>query len=216
MAVEEENIQDETIHHEIPHHRETAESHQENLYITAQQSRAIDALLMGKSITETARSIGCSRETLSRWKNNNPNFIAEFNRRQQEAIEDSTMRLRALFGKAVDVFEGAIESKNFKAAVELLKVLGIYGKMPEPSKETDAERILRQRAKDIAINETVKLFFGGNDEDRIRKNPPGMVKDLADDIYKMEEAKYNLPNSLEDILAEAESLETASEVRRIK
>lgn len=186
---------------------EAARHDQRNRYLTVREIKAIDELLIGKSITDTAVVVGVSRETLSRWKNGNPNFIAEFNRRQQENTEGAAIRLRSLLGKAVDVLEESLKAGNLKAAVELLKIVDMYGKMPEQSRETDAEMILARESEKIAINEVIKTPFARKPE-YIRKYPDEFIKTLAEDIYQMKKAVFDVPSALDEIISENENLGT--------
>ena len=173
-----------------------------NRYLTAKQMQAINVLLMGKSITDTALMIGVSRETISRWKNSNPNFIAEFNKHQQENMDATTIRLRSLVHKAVDVIEDSLNAGNLKAAVELLKAINLYSKMPEISKEIDPEMIMIRESENIAVSEAAKATFAGKPEN-LRKCPTNFIKTLAEDVYKIKKAVYDVPSVLDDLSEES-------------
>jgi len=56
--------------------------------------------------------------------------------------------LRSLTTKAVDAIETALDSGDSKAAVEVLKAVGLYGQVKEPSGPVDAELVLWEKAKE--------------------------------------------------------------------
>ena len=108
--------------------------------INAQKQRAILLLLEGATITKTAETIGVDRSTMHRWLRE-PQFIAERNRRAKEAREACQERLRHLADAAVEVVGKAVESGNLKAALSLLKIVGL-GDVGPGDEETAERRIL--------------------------------------------------------------------------
>jgi transposase len=50
--------------------------------LSVEQENAIDLLVMGVTDREAAQKAGIARETISRWRNDNPYFLAELNRRR--------------------------------------------------------------------------------------------------------------------------------------
>jgi DNA invertase Pin-like site-specific DNA recombinase len=52
--------------------------------VTPQQELAVDLLASGKTVTETAATIGTSRQTVSEWLNRSAAFRASLNERRQE------------------------------------------------------------------------------------------------------------------------------------
>ena len=59
------------------------------------QQRAIQLLIAGKSVTETAIAVGVDRRTLQRWRSNNPHFQAEYNRQRTEIYESAQFRFES-------------------------------------------------------------------------------------------------------------------------
>jgi hypothetical protein len=55
--------------------------------------------------------VGVARETVTRWRNDNPHFAAQLNRQRRLIWSDSHDRLRALASKAVDLW-----TQHFKTA----------------------------------------------------------------------------------------------------
>jgi len=104
-----------------------------NRHLSGKKEKALELLLAGKTVTQVAKEIRVSRQTLSEWKNHDPLFIAELNRRRAELWDAVRERLRGLLSQAVDVLEEdltSVEDRRLRqqAAVHILKALGIYGK----------------------------------------------------------------------------------------
>ena len=55
--------------------------------LSPDQELAIASLMSGATDQEAAKAAGVSRETANRWRNHDPFFQAELNRRQQEIWE---------------------------------------------------------------------------------------------------------------------------------
>ena len=93
--------------------------------------------------------LGVTRQTVCDWRNHNPAFATELNRRRQDLWLSHADRLRRLADKAIkvlelDLMEGQthlLESKlkiRQAAAVHILRACGLYGDnlLPEPEGET--------------------------------------------------------------------------------
>lgn len=52
--------------------------------LSARQEIAMTEVLAGKADKQTAKAAGVTRETISRWKNHDPHFQAEYNKRLRE------------------------------------------------------------------------------------------------------------------------------------
>lgn len=107
--------------------------------LTPRQQQAVELLALGKSKTEVASEVGVSRQQLHRW-DKNVYFRAAFSKRHAELWQENKERLRGLAGKAVAVIESELESGNLKAAVELLKIVGLSGgkiALAQPAKSVD-------------------------------------------------------------------------------
>ena len=59
-------------------------------------------------------------------------------------------------GKAVDTIEAGLDAGDTKAAVEVLKAVGLYGQVTEPSGPVDAELVLWEQAKEWASLEIMR------------------------------------------------------------
>ncbi len=130
--------------------------------LSVEQLNAIDILVHGKTDQETAQVVGVARETVTRWRNDNPHFAAELNRQRRVVWGASHDKLRALVGKAVTTLEVALDAQDSKVAIEVLKAVGIYGQMDPPSGPEDAELVLWHWARELADVAIRKKAPSGN------------------------------------------------------
>ena len=121
--------------------------------LSVEQLNAIDILVQGKTDQETALAVGLVRETVTRWRNDNPHFAAKLNKQRQLLWGTGQDRLRSLVNKAVDTIDAALDAGDTKAAVELLKAVGLYGQVKPPSGPVDAELVMWEKAKEWASAE---------------------------------------------------------------
>lgn len=158
---------------------------QTNINLSANQLRAIELIVSGRSITDTALELGLSRETVSRWKRN-PNFIAELHQQQTDLILTARNRLQRMAMKAIDVIETNLNGGSLKAATQVLKMINIY---EQQIPETNLEVIVRYQAEEMAIKEMNKIPF--------MKNPVNseMTKKLAVDIAGLLMDKYEVEDT---------------------
>ena len=127
--------------------------------LTPQQGTAVDLLVSGKTVTDTAKILEVPRQTVSEWLTQHPGFQAELNSRRQELWVAMVDTLRSLLPKALEVLKREIESEApLPAAVEVLKASGLYGVAP-PSGPIDVEDVAleqevgrRNRALTAAMN----------------------------------------------------------------
>ena len=137
--------------------------------LSTKHLNAIDLLVLGRSDRDVAEQVEVSRETVTRWRNDNPYFVAELNRKRQSLWHGDQDRLRALVGKAVDILEQALEDGDVKAAIAVLKAVKLYGNVEAPGGETDPELVLVEQAERWAREEgrrygppddpTIELLF---------------------------------------------------------
>ena len=156
--------------------------------LTPEQENAIDLLIMGKPDREVAECLGMARETVTRWRHEHPLFVAELNTRRRAMWAGAQERLRAPVGQAVEVIEQAVSGGDFKAAVELLKIVKIHGGVGAPEGPTDPEAVLRQRAQAQARCElgdedpTLAMLrsLGGSYEARIQARAEEIMEELRE------------------------------------
>ena len=124
--------------------------------LSVEQLNAIDILVLGKTDQETAKTVGVARETVNRWRNDNPYFAAELNKQRKESWGVNKHRLQALTTKAVDAIETALDGGDSRVAIDVLKAVGIYGAMEAPSGPVDADLVIIESAKQWAATELAK------------------------------------------------------------
>lgn len=124
--------------------------------LTIEQRNAIDLLVQGLSDREVAEKVGVARETVTRWRNENPYFQAELNRKRKEIWGAAEDRLRALVSDAVKVLEEELKKGSLKAAIEVLKAVGLYGGVSRPSGATDPEVLMVEQARKWAMTKWAK------------------------------------------------------------
>ncbi|MGA2232391.1 MAG: hypothetical protein ABSH22_15970, partial [Tepidisphaeraceae bacterium] len=111
--------------------------------LPAPQRAALELLLNGKSIAETARTAGVCRATLYNWLRTDPVFQAAYNQWHDELEKSCRSRLMTLTDKAADAVAHAVEGGDAKVAMQLLKGMGLLS--PAPARLTDPDE-LRQQA----------------------------------------------------------------------
>lgn len=122
--------------------------------LTPQQLQCLQYSIVGKPDVEIATLMNVSRSTVSRWKHS-PHFIAEYNLYMNDLRQTALLRLNGLLYNAVSVIEDHVSKGSLKAAVELLKIVGVHGNVPIPDSETDPKQILQKQCGLIALKDTV-------------------------------------------------------------
>ena len=117
--------------------------------LTPQQEAAVDLLVSGKTVTDTAQALGVARQTVSEWLNRHHGFRAAVNRRRSELWSDLVEKLHGMVPKALQALEGALETESaLTAAVHVLKACGLYGVQfnAGPTDPEDLEAIEQRQA----------------------------------------------------------------------
>lgn len=113
-----------------------------------EQQTALELLLTGKSIAETARSAGVSRVAIYRWLKHDAAFQAAYNQWHDQLQESCRSRLQTLTDKATDALEKALEAGDARAALQLLKGMGmIKERPPGPTDPEEIEKTLAMEKK---------------------------------------------------------------------
>jgi predicted transcriptional regulator len=91
--------------------------------LSEQQHTAVDLIISGRNLQETADMVGVARATVSQWKNHDPGFQAALNKRRQEAWGEMIDGLRALVPEAVAVLREALLNgpERLAASVYILR-----------------------------------------------------------------------------------------------
>jgi transcriptional regulator with XRE-family HTH domain len=127
--------------------------------LSTQQELALLALVGGATQSEAAERAGVARETVCRWLQDDPEFVAGLNRARKDIWDASIDRLRLLALKSTEVLAKLMESDDprirLNAAQTALKAAGLEG-LPAPDEPLDAEHIkraTRERAQKQSVND---------------------------------------------------------------
>ena len=98
--------------------------------LSDKQEQAINLILLGQTDQSVAEAIGVARQTINKWKNQNPLFKATLNSQRQELWSSHYEELRSLIKLAIrvlrqDLVEGANNKLRQEAALHILKGTGI-------------------------------------------------------------------------------------------
>lgn len=80
-------------------------------------------MLKGKTDAEVAIAVGVGRDTVNRWRNHNPVFMAALNEQRNQLEEDPTVRLSRLYFWSLEVIELALTKADVAAAVAVIQAL---------------------------------------------------------------------------------------------
>ena len=80
--------------------------------LTPQQETAVDLLVSGKTLTDTATAVEAPRQTVSEWLHHHPGFQAALNSHRQELWGEMTDSLRGLLAKALEVLKCALDGER--------------------------------------------------------------------------------------------------------
>ena len=109
--------------------------------LSVPQQTAISLMIAGRTMASIAGTLGLSRSTISRWRDDHPLFAAELARRQRDVYDTASRRLQLLMIRAIDVIDESLRSRRFQDA-SAWKVLNTLkaANWATPVAPTDAER----------------------------------------------------------------------------
>jgi hypothetical protein len=90
--------------------------------VSDRQRRAIEALLISRSVIEAAETSGIPRRTIERWKSD-PAFQDAYRAASREKLGDTVGRLRSAAGEAVDALREALRADAPAVRVRAATVL---------------------------------------------------------------------------------------------
>ena len=109
--------------------QDATECDTENNRLNDRQHLAIEMMLAGGSTREIAEKVGVGRQTISRWRNQDEEFIEELQRRRRAQFNGVADKLRALLDPAVDVLAEQLNDRydrtRFRAASTLLRLANV-------------------------------------------------------------------------------------------
>jgi AcrR family transcriptional regulator len=108
-----------------------------------EQTSALEELVGGKSVTESAKTAGVSRATLYRWLKTDAVFRAAYNQWHEQLEQSARSRLLVLSGVATETVREAMLKGDAKVAMQLLEKLGLIRPSGTILTETDE---VQQRA----------------------------------------------------------------------
>ena len=85
---------------------------------TSKKSRAIVALLSGKTNSQAAQSAGVTERTIYRWLSD-PSFRSELSEAERQMIESATRQMSSLQEKAINVLDQLLESQDVSPQIRL-------------------------------------------------------------------------------------------------
>jgi len=97
-----------------------------HMELTVRQRKALTLLMAGHNDTFIARAIGCRRETVNRWRNENASFQIALERLRLEAWQQARHRIERLADRALDVIERHIKDGSLPAAISILRGCGMF------------------------------------------------------------------------------------------
>ena len=108
------------------------------------QQIALAQLLLGKNVTEAAKAAKVDRTTVHRWLKTDFEFQAAFNRGRQELQDALQARLLQLAERAIETIEEAVAEGDVRAALAVLKGLGLLDGRPLPLNSDDPADLERE------------------------------------------------------------------------
>jgi transposase len=113
--------------------------------LTTQQTAVISHLLAGRTQREAASAVGVSEVTVSRWKRNDPNFIATLNQARKSLFDASNTVLLDIRRDAIQGIRDIIDDAENNTPWERLRAIEIILRYSQPpTGDTDPEQIQRE------------------------------------------------------------------------
>jgi hypothetical protein len=148
-----------------------------------EQELAITELLAGKTDKQAAKEVKVCRETINRWRNHDPYFQAELNRRQQEIWNAHKMSLRGLVGDAIESITEAVRN-NPTIAMKILEKCQGFAVIQAPCGPTDVAGILLELARERAEQELASTRREESTAQFLIRDPFEDARELAPLIKK--------------------------------
>ncbi|MFC1464181.1 MAG: phBC6A51 family helix-turn-helix protein [Candidatus Brachytrichaceae bacterium NZ_4S206] len=110
--------------------------------LSPQQRRAIEALLVARSIADAAKQAGVSRRTLHSWLRN-AQFCAELHTATNAALDAAVRRLAALTACAVDALEAVLQGERVPVGAKIRAADVVLARLLQLREMHEFERRLR-------------------------------------------------------------------------
>ena len=108
------------------------------------KKKALENLMWGNTMSDTARLLGVSRMTIHRWLKNDPVFRAAYNEWNEHCVESHRARILMMCDRAMDAVDNALHTGDARLGMQLLKGMGLIKELKPGA--TDAEEIRRNAA----------------------------------------------------------------------
>jgi len=137
------------------------------------QRAAVEQIILGATMTETAAHVGVDRATLYRWRTSDRAFMQALEAWRNEQCRSSFDRLTGLAATATSVVASAVEGGDARLAMRLLERLGIAAPPKAPDNADVVEIkigwsvVLMHHGKDAPAVEAVLRTACGLDESQL-------------------------------------------------
>ena len=121
--------------------------------LTPSQEAALQALLIGNTVTAAAQASGVDRTTVHRWLKSDPEFRAAYNRKRMEMRQAQESKLLAIADLAIDTLDSAVRAGDVRAAIAVAKGLGLLTGTSPRIGEDDPDAIRRRMEQDAAFRQ---------------------------------------------------------------
>jgi DNA-binding XRE family transcriptional regulator len=106
--------------------------------LTPAQTTAVALLAVGDTLTGAAERLNVSRQTISKWLNQDQDFQIALKEKQAEIFEDEVRRVKGMTARALEVIYEGLENENYRfrlmSAVKLLSAVNIGKLIAEANK----------------------------------------------------------------------------------
>ncbi len=106
--------------------------------LTPAQIQAVNFLAVGESITGAAQKLNVSRQTISKWLNQDEEFQNALREKQTEVFSEETTRLKGMTARVLEIIYEELQNDNFRfrlmSAVKLLSAVNIGKLISEANK----------------------------------------------------------------------------------
>jgi uncharacterized protein YerC len=100
--------------------------------LTAQQTAVISHLLAGRTQREAASAVGVSEVTVSRWKRNDPNFIATLNQARKSLFDAGNTVLLDIRRVAIQGIRDIIDDAETNTPWQRLRAIELILRYSQP------------------------------------------------------------------------------------
>lgn len=152
--------------------------------LTPRQEIAMSEILAGKTDRETAKVVGVSRETVSKWRHHSPVFQAEYNLRRKQIWDANREHLASLIARALGVIEKALEMGDASVALRILRCAKGLNTIECPDGPTDVADVLRELARERAEQELASTRREESKGQLFITDPIADIEELAPLIKK--------------------------------